>query len=142
MKLVHKAILYVVIMLPMLNFGQYRKLTYEDYKNSTAEKIYFVNSETCQEIDGWFQEDFNKCTIFIFLQTEAESDDKNEVNIAFEKEFGVYYFNLGCEAPEQKCITKYNHQVFEYLTEQFDTKWISKIREDSIGFKNWEKNKS
>jgi hypothetical protein len=56
-------ILLILILISQLTFGQNRKLTDEDYNNSTAAKITFANPETCEEIKEWMKADFENNTI-------------------------------------------------------------------------------
>ncbi len=129
--------LLFLIFISVISFGQNRELTDEDFNKSTAVKITFTNPETCEEIAKWFKADFKNNTIFLFLQggivPVEYMTDKD-----FENKYGIYFFDFGCEAPAQKCIIEYNNLVFDYLKKEFGEKWKREIREDVIGFKEWE----
>lgn len=133
-------ILFFFILISQLTFGQNRELTDEEYNNSTAVKINFANSETCEEINEWIKTDLDNNTIFLFLQGGIAPieyvTDKD-----FENKYGIYFFDFGCVAPDYKCVIKYNNLVFDYLTEKFGNKWSKKIRKDVIGLKEWKRNK-
>lgn len=132
-------ILIFLIFLSSFSFGQNRKLTDEEIKNSTAAKINFSNPETCVEIDEWIKSDIKNLTIFLFLQGGISpveyTTDKN-----FENKYGIYFFDFGCISAPEKCTIEYNTRVFDYLTRKFGKEWMNKIRKDVIGFKEWKKN--
>ena len=131
-------ILFIFIFISQLTLGQNRVLTDEDYNNSTAVKITFANPKTCEEIEQWIKSDFENKTIFLFLQGGIApveyTTDKD-----FENEYGIYFFDFGCVAPDYKCVIEYNNRVFDYLTEKFGKKWTKRIRKDIIGFKEWKR---
>ncbi|MBI9060633.1 MAG: carboxypeptidase regulatory-like domain-containing protein [Marinilabiliaceae bacterium] len=52
---------------------------------------------------------------------------------AFEKKYGVKYFDFGCSAPATECILSYNQYVFEYLDTKYGKKWRQEVRNDVVG---------
>jgi hypothetical protein len=121
-----------------ITFGQNRELTDDEYNNSTAGKITFVNPETCEQIDEWIKADFKNKNIYLFLQGGIApveyTTDKD-----FENKYGIYFFDFGCVPPSEKCVIEYNSQVFDYLTKKYGKKWKREIRNDVIGFKEWKR---
>lgn len=119
-------------------FGQNRELTDEEYNNSTAVKMTFVNPETCEEINEWIKADFNNKNVYLFLQggiapVEYTTDKE------FENEYGIYFYDFGCVPLSEKCVIEYNSRVFDYLTKEYGKKWKREIRDDVIGFKEWKR---
>jgi hypothetical protein len=129
-------ILIIFFLASSLTFGQNRELTDDEYNNSTAGKIKFVNPETCEQIDEWIKADFENNNVYLFLQGGIApveyTTDKN-----FENKYGVYFFDFGCVPPSEECVIEYNSQVFDYLTKKYGKKWKREIRDDVIGFKEW-----
>jgi len=119
-------------------FGQNRELTDEEYNNSTAVKMTFVNPETCEEINEWIKADFNNKNVYLFLQggiaPVAYTTDKE-----FENKYGIYFYDFGCVPPSERCVIEYNSRVFDYLTKEYGKKWKREIRNDVIGFKEWKR---
>lgn len=121
-----------------ITFGQNRELTDDEYNNSTAGKITFVNPETCEQIDEWIKADFKNKNVYLFLQGGIApieyTTDKD-----FENKYGIYFYDFGCVPPTEKCVIEYNSQVFDYLTKKYGKKWKREIRNDVIGFKEWKR---
>jgi hypothetical protein len=121
-----------------ITFGQNRELTDDEYNNSTAGKITFVNPETCEQIDEWIKADFKNKNVYLFLQGGIApveyTTDKD-----FENKYGIYFFDFGCVPPSEKCVIEYNSLVFDYLTKKYGKKWKREIRNDVIGFKEWKR---
>lgn len=138
MKLNHN-LLFLLLFISSLIFGQNRELTDDDYRNSTLGIIELANPETCEEIDERIKADFKNNTIFLFLQSGIApiiyDSDKD-----FENKYGIYFSDFGCIAPDYKCVIEYNNHVFDYLNETFGKKWMKEIRKDIIGFKEWKRN--
>jgi hypothetical protein len=122
-------------------FGQIRQLPDEEINHSTASKIKFIDTITCDKIDGWIKSDIKNKTIFLFLDggiaPKVYTNDKE-----FENKYGVYFYDFGDLPPDSKCIIKYNFMVFDYLTNIYGRKWIKEIRKDITGLSKWKKNKN
>ncbi|WBX70343.1 FEKKY domain-containing protein [Tenacibaculum retecalamus] len=131
-------ILIMFFLVSSINFGQNRELTDEEYNNSTAGKITFVNPETCEQVDKWIKADFNNQNVYLFLQNGIESVEYT-TDKEFENTYGIYFFDFGCVQPSEKCVIEYNTRVFDYLTEEYGKKWKREIRDDVIGFKEWKR---
>ena len=58
---------------------------------------------------------------------------------AFEKAFGVRYFDEGCSAPSDECMKAYNTRIFRYLQRNYGKAWWKEIRSDVVGLKGWKK---
>lgn len=119
-------------------FSQNRELTDAEYNNSTAGKITFVDSETCEQIDEWIKADFKNNNVYLFLNggiapVEYTSDKD------FENKYGIRFYDFGCVPPNEKCVIEYNSRVFDYLTKEYGKKWKREIRDDVIGFKEWKR---
>jgi hypothetical protein len=48
----------------------------------------------------------------------------------FEKNFGIKYFDFGCEPPISECIKQYNERIFELMDKKYGMKWRKKVRSD------------
>ncbi|PPK93683.1 hypothetical protein LY01_02466 [Nonlabens xylanidelens] len=58
----------------------------------------------------------------------------------FEKKYNLSFYEYGCTPPEFKVILAYNNVMFDHMLKLYGTKWITEIREDIAGFKNWKEN--
>src|SRR5690606_5095641 len=106
-------------------FCQKRKLTEEDYKNSSLNELDFV-SEDCNEVQSFFETDLKNKTVFLYLSggiAPVKYDDDEK----FENEYGIYFYELGCVTPNYKCITEYNKLRSEERRvgkESRDVRWM------------------
>ena len=48
----------------------------------------------------------------------------------FEKNYGIKYFDFGCEPPICECIKEYNERIFELMDKKYGMKWRKKVRSD------------
>jgi hypothetical protein len=109
--------------------------------NSTAAKITFADTlKNCMVIDEWFKSDVKTHKTFLFIQggeaPHVYTTDKN-----FEKKYKIHFNDLGCIVLDLKCITRYNNQVFDYLTSIYGKKWVKEIRKDIVGLSQWKKSR-
>ena len=118
--------------------GQNRKLTDEEINNSTANKINFINTLNCDQVDELFKKDITNRTVFLFLQGGI-APVVYTTDQEFESKYGIYFHDFGCISPDYKCIIKYNSRVFDYLAKNYGKKWKKEIRKDVIGLKEWNK---
>lgn len=134
-------ILFFLITICQLTFGQNRKLTDDELNSSTVSKLTFADTSTCSEIDEWFKSDIKNNHIFLFLPGGFAPVTYSRDSI-FENKYGIYFYDFGCVSPNNKCIIKYNYKAFEYLTNAHGKSWMKEIRKDVIGFSQWKaKNK-
>lgn len=64
------------------------------------------------------------------------------VEKTFEEKFGIQYIVPGCvRGPDSKYWPDYNMVIFNYLTERFGNKWKAFLRKDTVGYKQWKRNK-
>lgn len=133
--------IFSFILLYHLGFSQTRTLTDDDYNNSGAKKLTFVETTDCKQAEEFFKEDLKRNTVFLLLQGGIApviyDTDKD-----FQNNYGVYYYEFGCVGPETECTKKYNFLVFEYLRKTKGNKWLKDIRKDVLGLKDWRKNKN
>lgn len=126
----------LLILIATSCFSQNRKLTKSEIKNSTADKIYSIDSENCKGIIESFKCDLNNDNLFLFITgTIVNLSHINDESI--ENKYGIYFYVYGCVTPNIKCLTEYNKMVFDHLVKNYDDKWISHIRTDLYGFKEW-----
>ncbi len=55
----------------------------------------------------------------------------------FEERFGINYFDSGCDATFEECMTQYNLFVFDFLDKKYGNSWRGQVRKDVLGFKLW-----
>lgn len=132
-------LLLLLITLYQISFPQSRVLTDEDLNRSTAHKIIFEDTLSCDDVEKWIKSDIANKTLFIFIQGGIApvyySNDRK-----FENKYGVYFNDFGDTGPPSDvCIKKYNYYVFEYLIKTYGREWIKEMRKDVIGFSEWKK---
>ena len=60
----------------------------------------------------------------------------------FKEKFGIQYIVPDCvRGPDSKYWSDYNMVIFNYLTERFGNKWKAFLRKDTVGYKQWKRNK-
>lgn len=134
-------IFLIILLTPMMTFGQNRQLTQEELENSILGIIEFLSPEDCEsEIDSLFEADVKNNSIFLFLVSGINSVTHEKDDI-FENKYQIYYKDFGCISPSNECMIQYNQRVFEFLNKKFGNEWLKEICEDVIGFKEWRKNK-
>lgn len=115
-------------------FGQTVRITDEQYNQSGAIKIIFINS--IKEATELAEQDIKKGLLFLLLQSGI-SPVVYPTDSKFEEAFKVYYYESGCTGPKVEYAKAYNQRIFSYLTENFGTKWKRKVRKDVIAVKRW-----
>src|SRR5437588_12157847 len=97
-----------------ISFGQNRLLSDSDLNHSTASKIRFADTTTCNEVNEWVKSDIKNKTFFLFLAggiaPVVYATDKE-----FENKYKVYFYDFGDTPPDDKCLIKYNNMIFDYL---------------------------
>ena len=119
-----------------LTSSRIEKLTDEQLNNSAASKLTFITDKNQAEIMA--KSDIQNGQPFLLLMggiapTILASDSQ------FEKEYGIYFFEVGCTGPENEIMIAYNNIIFEHLNNTKTKKWIKDVRRDVIGFKEWKK---
>ncbi|WP_210463376.1 MULTISPECIES: hypothetical protein [Rufibacter] len=125
-------LLVLLILSSAMAYGQTVKITDEQYNQSGAIKIVFVQS--IEEAKELAEEDIRKGLPFLLLQSGI-SPVVYPTDSEFEETFKAYYYESGCTGPRLEYARAYNQRIFSYLTETHGTKWKRKIRKDVIGFK-------
>ena len=82
------------------------------------------------------KDDIKNNNIFIYLNGGLTPifypNDKS-----FEERYSIKFYEEGCIGSEFSIY--YNFIIYEYLSKTFGNKWITEIRNDAIGFKEWKK---
>jgi hypothetical protein len=56
---------------------------------------------------------------------------------AFERQFKVEYFEMGCISPNLASMRAYNARMFAYLQATYGKTWRRRVRPDIIGLGKW-----
>tara|TARA_R110002096_G_scaffold63_1_gene191 strand:- start:1612 stop:2211 length:600 start_codon:yes stop_codon:yes gene_type:complete len=48
----------------------------------------------------------------------------------FEEKYGIEYYDFGCNAPNDICISDYNAKIFELMDLKYGNNWREEVRED------------
>lgn len=56
---------------------------------------------------------------------------------AFERQFKVEYFEMGCTSPNLVSMRAYNARMFAYLQATYGKAWRRRIRSDVVGLAQW-----
>ena len=118
-------------------FSRIGELSDEQLNNSGTSKLTFVTDK--KEAEKMAELDIEKGNPFLLLMggiapTIIATDPQ------FEKKYGIYFYEFGCTGPDNEIIIAYNKILFEYLNKTHGKNWIKEVRDDVIGFKEWEKN--
>lgn len=118
-------------------FSRIGELSDEQLNNSGTSKLTFVTDK--KEAEKMAELDIENGNPFLLLMggiapTIIATDPQ------FEKKYGIYFYEFGCTGPDNEIIMAYNKIVFEYLNKTHGKNWIREVRNDVIGFKEWEKN--
>lgn len=62
-----------------------------------------------------------------------------ETDPAFNKKYGVSYWDEGCTSSGFATVSAYNRRVFIYLSGKYGRSWLKEIRVDVIGLQEWKK---
>lgn len=117
-----------------VQFTRIGELTDEQVNNSGASRLTFITDNL--KAKEMAELDIKNGTPFLLLMggiapTIIATDP------AFEKLYGIYFYEFGCSGPEDEIIVSYNQRIFEHLDKVFGKKWKKKVRDDVIGFKDW-----
>lgn len=133
LKIRMKLLIFVLlVLLSAMANGQKVSVSDEQYNQSGAIKIIFVNS--VEEAAELAEQDIKKGLKFLLLQSGI-SPSAYPTDNKFEQDFKVHYYDSGCPGPKIEYAKAYNQRVFFYLTENFGKKWKRRVRKDVIGFK-------
>src|SRR5690606_8960389 len=118
-------------------FSRIGELSDEQLNNSGTSKLTFVTDK--KEAEKMAELDIENGNPFLLLMggiapTIIATDPQ------FEKKYGIYFYEFGCTGPDNEIIIAYNKILFEYLNKTHGKNWIKEVRDDVIGFKEWEKN--
>ena len=111
-------------------------LSDRQYSQSGASKIF--SAQTPQEAENLAKADIKAKTPILFIQGGIASV-KYPTDDHFKKSYGVYYHDFGCVGIDPKISSAYNKVVFEYLSTAYGKKWLTTIRKDVIGLKDYKK---
>lgn len=127
-----QALLFFLLNLSLLSFGQTKELTDEDYTNSGATKlIHEIEVSKAKELA---KQDIEKGVLILFLQSGISPIIYNTDSI-FVNKYKTTYFEQGCMGPDDELMIAYNNEVFKFLDKTHGRKWRKSIRKDVIGYK-------
>ncbi|MET0944969.1 MAG: hypothetical protein ABWY22_06155 [Flavobacterium sp.] len=131
-----KKIVFTLLLLSLISYGQGKILSDEQIISSGANKVEFADGDA--EIQKLAKSDIENNIPFLLLsggmnQCVSSSDQE------FEKKYKMYFFNYGCIAPSEKAESIYNRVIFEFLYLKYGKKWMKEVRKDIPGFKEFKK---
>jgi len=138
--------LYLTIFLLLIFLQGFAQKTFEEKMDSifvtnsipSYSKLNFI--ENCNLAIVIADDDIKKSNILLLIvggigPTTYVSDT------VFENKFKVKYYDYGCIAAKDDCMTLYNDKIFDYLTITYGSSWENEIRKDVWGLKKWKKEK-
>lgn len=82
------------------------------------------------------ERDIQAGTPFLIL-TSGEAPITLTTDAAFERQFKVEYFEMGCVSPYPASVRAYNARMFAYLQATYGKAWHRRIRSDVVGLAQW-----
>ena len=118
-------------------FSRIGELSDEQLNNSGASKLSIITDE--KQAEKMAKLDITNGNPFLLLKggiapTIIATDPQ------FEKEYEIYFYEFGCNGPKSEIIIAYNKIIFEHLNSSKGIKWITEVRDDVMGFKEWKRN--
>lgn len=129
-------VILTVLFVAQNGFGQSRRLTDDDYNNSSAKKLTFV--ESIEDAKKLAQSDIDKGVPFLLIKSGI-APITYSIDSLFEYKFNIYYYDQGCTGADHKMMQAYNYEAFQYLERKFGKKWHKSVRKDVIGYKEWKR---
>jgi hypothetical protein len=107
-----------------------------------------INQSGCQQLrwlpDGssgtaattLAERDIQAGTPFLILAS-GEAPVRITTDAAFERQFKVEYFEMGCISPDIASMRAYNARMFAYLQGTYGKAWRRRVRPDVVGLAQW-----
>ena len=124
----------IFLFLSWSGYSQTGKLTDAQLNSSGANKLFFI--QNILQAQNLAKSDIENGTPILFLQSGIAPIVFSKDSI-FEKDFNVYYYDLGDVAPKQQFVIEYNQVIFEHLTKLYKKKWKRKVRKDVVGYRTY-----
>lgn len=127
------------ILLSVAAFGQFRAhLSDAQLTTAGPSKILFAAMLTgCGIADSIARVDIDNQMPFLLLAGGIAPIAYMPADALMEQKFQFHYYEYGCSPPEEECLLGYNQRIFAYLTDKYGKKWITSVRQDVIGLKDW-----
>lgn len=78
------------------------------------------------------ERDIQAGTPFLVL-TSGEAPIVRTTDAAFERQFHVEYFEMGCTSPSPVAVRAYNARIAAYLQTTYGRAWRRRVRSDVVG---------
>jgi hypothetical protein len=82
------------------------------------------------------ERDIQAGTPYLIL-TSGEAPVVITTDAAFERQFKVDYFEMGCISPPSAAVRAYNARIFAYLQATYGKTWRRRVRPDVVGLSHW-----
>jgi hypothetical protein len=82
------------------------------------------------------ERDIQAKTPFLIL-VSGEAPVTITTDAAFERQFQVAYFEMGCISPNPAGVRAYNARIFAYLQATYGKAWRRRVRPDVVGLAHW-----
>lgn len=82
------------------------------------------------------ERDIQAGTPFLILAS-GEAPIMMATDAAFERQFKVEYFEMGCISPNLANMRAYNARMFAYLHATYGKAWRRRVRPDVVGLAQW-----
>ncbi len=99
-------------------------------QNSNFSKI--LSAKNNAEAEKFAEEDIENSSLFLIVPGGI-APVVYYSDFDFKNKYGVTMINFGCEPLNKEVSISYNMKVFDFLTENYGTKWLNEIRDDVIG---------
>jgi hypothetical protein len=82
------------------------------------------------------ERDIQAKTPFLIL-VSGEAPVAITTDAAFEQQFKIEYYEMGCISPSPVSVRAYNARMFAYLQATYGKAWRRRIRPDVVGLSHW-----
>jgi hypothetical protein len=107
--------------------------TVVELQNGISTVVDIALQTTCSVDESKARSDIAQKTVRLLLIGSLMPQANSPEDDAFEKHYGVEYFDYGCTPPAHECVIEYNRTIFQYLDERYGTGWRKSVRGDVVG---------
>lgn len=98
--------------------------------------LWLTNDSSGAAAASLAERDIQAGTPYLIL-TSGEAPVVITTDAAFERQFHIDYFEMGCISPAPAAVQAYNSRIFAYLQATYGKAWRRRVRPDVVGLKQW-----